>query len=117
MSGEPTPAQVANDLVAQARSLRRMKGWQAEAEVFERAAAAIRDLVATGTTRRDVWGLWNRLGDMASVYSGQGGRNGQLGNSAARGAKVLIDLRTQTQVRVRGNVITVHVSGRPKVSQ
>ena len=61
MSGEPTPAQVANDLRAWARTLRKRRFWTDAAEAFERAAAAIDDLSTSGGTRRHVWKIHRRL--------------------------------------------------------
>lgn len=62
----PTPSQVANDLHAWARKLSQGRDRNTNvADLFQRAAATIDDLVATGTTRRNVWRLRERLSQYA----------------------------------------------------
>lgn len=88
-----TAAQVANDLAAQARFLRRRGSMAEEAEVFEHAAAAIRDLTRTGRTRRDVSGIYLKLRGIALAMGGAGGHWAQAARSAERGMRVMQELK------------------------
>lgn len=92
MSDETAVAEIANDLAAQARWMRRLKSWKREADIFERGAATIRDLVATGRTRRRLWAIHGQLWALGRLEFSQDRRAAQMGKSARRGADTLARL-------------------------